>query len=174
VNFENIVPIIILLVYLVLVFFKRKKINPDKETPFSRDGNSSLPKIFSIFGNRVGSFISGIEERFRMEHEESRNQGLEPHNMGPQNMEPRDVGVRSFDCVEQSVELHPGVAPKKPDPVEESSYGRLGEAETRGRVQKKKFSNLPKSRRVIRNAIVWSEILGPPVALGREKRPWER
>jgi len=161
VNFENIVPIIILLVYVVLVFLKQRRLKPGKE---ERDDQkmiltSFLSRIFSIFGKRAGSFSSSIDEI----------PGIN------QELDSRNLGVRNFDCFEQPMEPEISLPWEKADFLAVSSDKESGkDIQTHGRVQKKGFSNLPKSRRVIRNAIVLSEILAPPVALGREKRPWEQ
>lgn len=179
---DNIIPILVMLVYVALVFLKRRKLkanaakgNVPKKTAAAKAGKKSapgprifVPKLFSEFGGSLKNFFSGIEQRFRMEVDKARIKNLEPaqfHGMGGGR-------TRLYDPYEKEVDPMPDVRPrkiscaKKEEPVQRMKK-RMGKRCCL------KGVDIDPSRKNIRNAVVWSEILAPPLALRNEKRPWE-
>lgn len=203
---DDILPILVLLIYVALVFAKHRKIkadaqkkavpkgeptaesqktapqkavdSPDRPAPKPVDSPRLAPKpvdsfghpaprLFPLIGERLRRFFVDMEQQFRAELEKARTQGLEPESPEYQlfdyqgePIEPESGEPSQEPESEPIPVLHPvaHVAPEKPHRVRQRSGC---------------FRDHSRSRQRIRNAIVWSEILEPPLALRRGKRPWE-
>ncbi|MCP4119279.1 MAG: hypothetical protein GY737_28575 [Desulfobacteraceae bacterium] len=204
-KYEDILPILVLIIYVALVFAKHRKIKSDqrkKPVPKgapkveSRETASQkpvaapeqaasktavspekvapkpaarfdrpAPKLLSVIGERVRRFFAEMEQQFREELERARTQGQAP------SMD----GTPFFEYREEPMEPEPGEPVPEPEPFPVAypaahvAPDKLPGARHRSRC----FRDRCRSRQQIRNAVVWSEILEPPLALRQGKRPWE-
>ncbi len=203
-KFDDILPILVLLIYVALVFAKHRKnkadaqkeaapkafpkgvpkvesqktapqkpaASLDRAAPKQVDSpDRQVPRIFPLIWERLRRFFADMEQQFREELEKARAQGLEPES----------PGYQLFDYQGEPIEPEPGEAfpeselEPEPEPIpvlRPVAHGSLGKP-PKARQRSGCFRDLSRSRQRIRNAIVWSEILEPPLALRRGKRPWE-
>lgn len=202
-KYEDILPIIVLLIYVALVFAKHRKLKPGSQKkgpvkgvptaapgveahpPASPKAHSpkpapgkagtgprpSSPRLFSLIWKRVARFFAEIERQFRMELERARTQGLEPE----------DNGELLFDYHEEAMapEPEPGEPLPEPEPdwVEHpllrEEPGRYPHDRRRTPRCSRYVPDRSRFRQKIRDAVVWSEILAPPLGIRQGKRPWE-
>lgn len=166
-KFENIVPILVMVVYVALILLKRRGLKgaaPGKEGGSKKvpDTAPRVPGLFLKLGERLKSFFSELEQQFRIEAEKARTTSLEPDK--PQDMIDLPDGESDLLWKEEpSIPMVAGVKHELP----------------RQRIRKKKEKtcrlgvDIRPCRQKIRSAVVWSEILAPPLAIRQEKRPWE-
>ncbi|MBI9089011.1 MAG: hypothetical protein JEZ12_07335 [Desulfobacterium sp.] len=197
---DDILPILVLLVYVALVFVKHRKTKADaqkkaasKSPPTgvtkiesqktaSQKPAASLdrappkqvdspdrpaPRLFPLIGERLRRFFADLEQQFREELEKARSPGLEPES----------PGYPLFDYQGNPIDPEPGESFTEPEPesgpaLHPVAHGALDKP-PKARHRSGCFRNRSRSRQKIRNAIVWSEILEPPLALRRGKRPWD-
>ncbi len=164
---DDIVPVLVMIVYVALLVLKRRKLKgakAKKQVPpraVSAPG-PRIPGLFSRFGERLKAFFAELEQQFRIEAEKARAKRPET--------EPRqDI----FDLHEPAAESLTGAAPGLP------GIARVKHATPRPRIERKREKPCSRagaicpSRQKIRSAVVWSEILAPPLAIRQEKKPWE-
>jgi hypothetical protein len=196
VKLDDILPILVLLVYVAFVFVKHRKnkvgapqktaakgvpnteaqkpatikpaASPDRPPAKPADSfDFPKPKLFSLIGERLRRFFADMEQQFRAELEKSRTQGIEPES----------PGYQFFDYQGNPIEPESGepITEPEPDPVPVPHLVAPLPLHkpSKGRQRSGCYRNLSRSRQKIRNAVVWSEILEPPLALRRGKRPWE-
>ena len=195
---DDILPILVLLIYVGLVFAKHRKnkagapkkavskgapkaesqatapqkpaASPDRPPAKPADSfDFPKPKLFPLIGERLRRFFADMEQQFRAELEKARTQGMEPESSG----------FQIFDYQGNPIEPESGESFLEPEPVSDPVPVLRPVAHVslhkplKGRQRSGCYRNLSRSRQKIRNAVVWSEILEPPLALGRGKRPWE-
>jgi hypothetical protein len=200
VKLDDILPILVLLIYVGLVFVKHRKnkagapkkavskgvpkaesqktapqkpaANPDRPpanpaVSFDRPA----PKLFPLIGERLRRFFSDMEQQFREELEKARTQGPAPESPGYQIF---DYQGNPIEPESGEPFTEPGAEPE-PDPipvVHPVAHEPL-DKHRRARPRSGCYRDQSRSRQKIRNAVVWSEILEPPLALRQGKRPWE-
>lgn len=149
--------------------------------------------LFSKLGERLQAFFSELEQQFRMEAEKARmkdqmggpigqvsSRESEKSQAAEQGLfadfDHVDFQASAFTSQENDDEKgsRPVKTPKTPTTVrakKQSSGSSLIKEPLRA---SRTGVNLTLSPDEIRTAVVWSEILGPPIALRTGKRPWEK
>ena len=179
-KFDNIIPVLVMIVYVALLFFKRRKLkvtNAKKKVPQKTASGPApgIKRLFPKFGERLKTFFSELEQQFRMEAEKARTKNFEPDQGQGKDVGQGEGEGRSmvFDPREKEVESLLVTDPGTPTVI------RVKKEKLRQRMVRKSGKPCPLGvdirpcRRKLRSAVVWSEILAPPLAIRRDKRPWE-
>ncbi len=165
---DDLVPVLVMVVYVALIVLKRRKskaAGADKRVA-ARSGSGPPPQspgLFSKFGERLKAFFAELEQQFRIEAEKARIKNLEPAQR-----------QSILDSQEPASDRPVVESPESPKVVPRGKERKTGQRT----VEKKQKhcalgTDICRSRQKIRNAIVWSEILAPPLGIRQEKRPWE-
>ena len=147
--------------------------------------SSNTTGLFSKLGERLKGFFSELEQQFRMEAEKARMKG-QAQSRESDNSPATEQGLfTDFDLVDFE---SPAFTPPSKGKDEDSKPVKVRKTPTAARAKeqasvKRVFKeplraprsgvNLKLSPEEIRTAVIWSEILAPPLALRTGKRPWE-
>lgn len=166
-NLDNIVPILVMVVYVALILLKRRRLKgaaPD-EGGGAKKVSDTVPRVPGLFlklGERLKAFFSELEQQFRIEAEKARRTDLEPGNF----QDVIDLPDQESEGLWKDEPAMPMVARVKHE-LPGQRTGKKNEKTCRW------GGDIRPCRQKIRSAVVWSEILGPPLALRGEKKPWE-
>lgn len=208
---EDLIPVLAMIAYVAVMVFKKRRQSAsgekkakakttiedqDRETRLEKasqrssdrsalEGSQKSTGFFSKLGDRLRTFLTELEQQFKMEAEKARRKKLESDNT--QAME---QGLfKDFDSFEQFEEFEKSEKTEKSDREKKTSslkasskpevLRRKKQAPLQRQANKKPETlyrsgvNLNLSPGEIRTAVVWSEILAPPLSLRAGKKSWE-
>jgi hypothetical protein len=153
-DFGNILPVIIVAIYIYSLFGKKKA--DGKETPVPE--KSPLKIIFQTLAKQLKQYAETVKknEERQMKHQPSPEKRVLPK-------------TRTMITADKKKEIMPDLSLEADEILEEV----LLDIPTGKIDKKKKMENRLRqsaSPKNIRNAMAWSEILGPPVALKKNQR----
>jgi len=172
-------------------FFRDSSKDPSRD--WGRGGSSpGAAGLLSKLGQRVGAFFSELEQQFRMEAEKA---GMKDQMAGQAGQVRNHESDRSlaaeqglfadfdqvdFDAPAFTLQENDDDKDSRPIKTTKTPAAPSAKRQAPDRPAVKEPLRVPRpgvnlslSSDEIRTAVVWSEILAPPIALRTGKRPWE-